>query len=484
MIDLERIQRSLDMALADLHEDDVEAWSRASAYIGDAAMHGHPCQRCLPRLLELLMDERANGSVCFAIQALAMNGIMEPSCLPRLVELLNQKDARRRASGALCAMAGRGVHDPKQLGMAIGLLDDADPEVRSSAAGWIGWMARDGAIMEGCMPKLVPLLEHEHTQWNACLALCMLAERGLCDPGCLQRVIGLLDDPRTGVKNEAAGLIGCLAKNNIGDPECLPKLISMMDDKDLRWNACCALGMLAGKRIFDPSSLPKAVEALSDPRPKVRNEAVALIAALAMNGVHDESSIHPLKALLNDERTRNNARIALEFMAKKGIITAERLSHLQMPPSEGNEGSTELRLAIEAFFQSKTGDDAERNLRRIAKVVYAYEGKIDRNDELLLRRFLITLEGIMGPGTPIKIEAMRAAAALAYRGIANPTSVAILEKNLVSESSEVRDTAALALYRVYGLGLNNGHFEELYSGRSLRALDEDSRTVWLEDPQQ
>lgn len=478
----EHVRSSLELAIRDLSEDDEDAWSKASSYIGALAVEGITEESCLPRLVELLHDDRVNESICFALEAYAMNGLYDASCIPRLADLLDNEATRFRALGTLVMLGERGIHDASCLRKAIALLDDGDAEVRSYAAALLAWLARDGIIDPASLPKLVGLFAHDRTKWNSCLALCFMAERGVYDPSCLDRVIDLLDDPNAHVRREAAGLIGPLAKRGVSDPKCLPKLVKLLDDDGTKQNGCCALGMLAEENVYDPSCLGRAIDMLMDRQSKVRNEAAALVTVLAMKGAFDPKCIPRLIGLLGDERTRHNADLCLRLLAYSGAIAASPITMAEAEEYEDDElEATVIMGAVDAFLGTEDEEDRRRALNEIIQVIYGHQGRLLEVDRMCLHRLPHTLNSLATPSGSLRLPALRAMAALAYKGIAAPSSVAILERVVEAGTGHVKDTAALALYRMYSLGLDNGHTLSLYAEHDLQALDEASRSTWLDD---
>jgi protein-S-isoprenylcysteine O-methyltransferase Ste14 len=191
-------------------------------------------------------------------------GIERDEPVPVLVERIGQAEGRREKARAVGALEARG---PEAVGPLIGLLGSEDSVIREFAAGALGRLGSERAVL-----PLIEALSRPDARSDVVLALGQLGS-----PEAVEPLLEHVDDPSARVR-----LHVFLALGRLGDERTLEALEGGLADPEdyVRAAAAEALGEMG-----PDEAIPLLSTALGDPSPRVRMTALYALSRFSSDEV-------------------------------------------------------------------------------------------------------------------------------------------------------------------------------------------------------
>lgn len=350
--------KALGHAVGDLYDTYESVQDRAALMVAKLALNGVYDVRCMPRLIELLNQEKTRESACLAlvrmadlhifdpacidgalammrsddinqkrlaiilISALARNDCLDPRCSSLMGEMVMDQEVGMMAYYSLTKMAMRGMYDPSTLTIALEMLIDTNEEVKRNGIGLIGSLAMNGVIESRCLPLIYETLPNMSARLTSSGTLLCLYEKGAFDNRSLDAAKELLVDGDPRVRSLAAMQIAALSKQHLDVRDCLPGIMTLLDDESTCEGACFALSQMARVRICDCYCLDKVIEISMNEKSEQMHSAKELLCYLALCGVYDKRCPDLIAGLMSDsnDRTVFDACEASIMMAYSGVI--------------------------------------------------------------------------------------------------------------------------------------------------------------------
>ncbi|AKB52171.1 Phycocyanin alpha phycocyanobilin lyase [Methanosarcina barkeri str. Wiesmoor] len=307
----------------------------------------------------------------------ALIDIGGPAVTP-LIEALKDENPQARSYAALALGE---IRDKKAVEPLIEVLDDPSPEVRMNAAYSLGEI--------GDLKAVEPLIELLKDENGEVVRLTVIALGLLKDPRATEPICEVMDRDDARIRHEDNPDIrqqAVYALAEIGDPGCIDTLLGLLDDKELGYSAANTLGNFKSEDIFE-----KVTKKLRNSNPTVRTNAIAVFES------NRDPAVVPLLIKMLDDKVpevRKDATFTLGFFkepeqvaqSEKPLINALGDSNPEVQEgaarSLGRLGSKEAIPSLEGLLQSKN-----KNLQ-----VAAIEALGDIGDPESVDALIATLE--------------------------------------------------------------------------------------------